>query len=86
MKSLALLLIKFYQYFISPLLGPRCRFHPTCSNYAKQCFTTLPWYWALYYSLTRILKCHPFHEGGYDPIPKKHNKDCSCTHSSNSKQ
>ncbi|EQC49881.1 YidD family protein [Bacteriovorax sp. BSW11_IV] len=69
MKHLALFLIKIYQVFISPMLGPKCRFYPSCSEYVKQSFIVLPWYKALYYGLRRILKCHPFHEGGYDPVP-----------------
>lgn len=66
---LAIKLIKTYQYFISPLLGPRCRFHPTCSEYSQQCFQSFPFPLALWYSLRRLIKCHPFHPGGHDPIP-----------------
>ena len=68
-KRALLILIRFYQVAISPLLGPRCRFHPTCSAYALEAVTR---YGALkggWLSLRRILKCHPFHPGGFDPVP-----------------
>ena len=70
-KRLMLLLIRFYQKAISPLFPPRCRFYPTCSAYA---FTAIERFGALrggYLALRRILKCHPFHPGGYDPVPEK---------------
>lgn len=69
MKHLVLLLIKAYQKVISPLLGSNCRFHPTCSQYSYECFETFPAHKALWYSCSRICKCHPFHSGGFDPIP-----------------
>lgn len=62
-------LIKFYQYFISPLLGPRCRFYPTCSNYAMQALETHGLRKGIFLSMKRVLKCHPFHEGGVDAVP-----------------
>jgi len=70
-------LIRFYRVF-SPLkqfiLGPYagCRFHPTCSEYALECFQTLPLHHAIYRSLCRISKCNPMHPGGYDPVEKVH--------------
>ncbi len=70
MRKMLQLLIRFYQMAISPILGPKCRFHPTCSHYAHEALTTLPLYKALYFSFIRIMKCHPFHRGGYDPVPK----------------
>ncbi|MBT7611487.1 MAG: membrane protein insertion efficiency factor YidD [Bacteriovoracaceae bacterium] len=71
MKQLFLLIIKIYQYCISPLFPPRCRFIPSCSSYAKQVFEKFPIHLAIWYSSKRIFKCHPFHLGGYDPIPDK---------------
>jgi putative membrane protein insertion efficiency factor len=68
-----LLIIKVYRFF-SPIkqliLGPmaRCRFHPTCSEYALECFNSLPLHTAVFRSLTRIFKCNPMHPGGYDPV------------------
>jgi uncharacterized protein len=63
--------IRAYQLAISPMLGPRCRFYPSCSCYAH---TAIQRYGALRGSLMglrRILRCHPFAEGGYDPVPDK---------------
>ncbi|MDA9793279.1 membrane protein insertion efficiency factor YidD [Bacteriovoracaceae bacterium] len=66
-KFLFIKLIRTYQYFISPLLGSNCRFHPTCSCYCKECFEKHPLHIAIIKSLIRISKCHPFHPGGDDP-------------------
>ena len=67
-QKFLLSLIFFYQRFISPLTAPACRFYPTCSEYALQAIKRYgPWR-GLWLSLRRILKCHPFHPGGYDPI------------------
>ena len=69
MKFLLLALVKFYRNFISPLLPPSCRYVPTCSEYA---LIAIEKYGAIkggWLSLKRILRCHPFHEGGYDPVP-----------------
>ena len=68
-KSLMLKLIHFYQSHISPALGPHCRYVPTCSQYAVEAIEK---YGALkggFLALRRILRCHPFHPGGYDPVP-----------------
>ncbi|MCA9507995.1 MAG: membrane protein insertion efficiency factor YidD [Myxococcales bacterium] len=64
-----LLLIRSYQRFISPLLGPRCRFYPTCSSYAYTAFSSGGLFLGMYLTIKRLLKCHPFHEGGFDPVP-----------------
>ncbi|MCM2350274.1 MAG: membrane protein insertion efficiency factor YidD [Bacteriovoracaceae bacterium] len=69
MRKLADLLIKFYQIFISPLLGQNCRFYPSCSQYSRECFKKFSFGKALWYSCRRICKCHPYHPGGYDPVP-----------------
>ncbi|XDD43037.1 membrane protein insertion efficiency factor YidD [Leptospira sp. WS60.C2] len=74
MNRLFLLLITLYKKLLSPLLPPACRFTPSCSEYAKQAFETFPWYQALVLSIVRISKCHPYHEGGHDPLPKSYNK------------
>lgn len=66
-----ILMIRAYQILISPLLGANCRFSPTCSTYCKECLESFPVHKALWYSLKRILKCHPFHSGGHDPVPEE---------------
>lgn len=69
MKRIFLWLIRFYKRQISPALPPSCRFIPTCSDYA---YEAIEKYGALkggYLAVRRILKCHPFHPGGYDPVP-----------------
>ncbi|MDD5944121.1 MAG: membrane protein insertion efficiency factor YidD [Clostridia bacterium] len=68
-KVLFLKLIRFYQLCISPHFPPTCRFTPTCSQYAYEAITKYGPIKGLYLSIRRILKCHPFHEGGYDPVP-----------------
>jgi uncharacterized protein len=60
------LIITIYQRTLSPLLGPRCRFYPSCSAYAKECLSVYPWPKALMKSGRRLLSCHPFHPGGVD--------------------
>ena len=70
MSKLLLLLIKLYQFFLSPWLGKNCRFYPTCSEYAKESLVTHGVPKGLYLTLRRISKCHPFNKGGYDPVKK----------------
>jgi len=68
-KTLALL-IRFYQLFISPALPKRCRFYPTCSEYARQAILAHGVIRGGWLSLKRIVKCGPWHPGGYDPVPE----------------
>lgn len=70
MKSFMLMLITAYRRFISPLKPPCCRFYPTCSAYALQAVKTHGAARGGFLALVRILKCHPFHPGGYDPVPE----------------
>ncbi len=67
--GLALALIYMYRLFISPLLPPSCRFYPSCSRYAVEVYTSHGFWRASYLTARRLLKCHPFHPGGYDPAP-----------------
>jgi uncharacterized protein len=69
MNKLALLLIKLYQIIISPVLGPACRFVPTCSEYAHQAISTHGVKRGSLLALKRLLRCHPFNPGGFDPVP-----------------
>ncbi|SDL00286.1 hypothetical protein SAMN05661010_00725 [Modicisalibacter muralis] len=62
-------LIRVYQYVISPLLGPRCRFWPSCSSYAIDAVRLHGPFRGGWLALKRILKCHPWHPGGVDPVP-----------------
>ena len=71
MKHLALLLIRFYQRCISPLFPAKCRFYPTCSAYAFTAIERFGFFRGGWLALRRILKCHPFHPGGVDPVPEK---------------
>ena len=73
-QKLFLLLIRFYQVAISPHLGKNCRFVPTCSQYATIAITRFGVIKGTYLAVRRILKCHPFHEGGFDPVPEKKEK------------
>ena len=62
-------LIKAYQVTLSPLLGPACRFYPSCSEYAVQAILRHGPFSGLLLAVKRILRCHPFHPGGVDPVP-----------------
>lgn len=68
-------LIRFYQLFISPLIGSNCRYSPTCSAYATQALKTHGLLKGGWLSLKRILRCHPWGGSGYDPVPEKTEKN-----------
>ena len=67
-QKLILAFLLCYQRFVSPLTAPACRFYPSCSEYALQAIKRYGLWCGLWLSLRRILKCHPFHPGGYDPV------------------
>lgn len=69
MKYLVLGLIRIYQKFISPALPPSCRFQPTCSQYGYQAIKKYGVIKGGWLAIKRIGRCHPFHPGGYDPVP-----------------
>jgi uncharacterized protein len=68
-KSLLIVLIKGYRSMISPLFPPTCRFQPTCSQYAMEAIARFGAIRGSWLAIKRILRCHPFHPGGYDPVP-----------------
>jgi putative membrane protein insertion efficiency factor len=68
MKSPIILLIKIYKTLLSPVLPPSCRFVPTCSDYSIEAINKYGALRGSFMSVKRILKCHPFHPGGYDPV------------------
>ena len=64
-------LIKFYRFLISPLLGHSCRYLPTCSEYSIEALKTFGFFKGIYLSSKRILSCHPWANGGFDPVKKE---------------
>ena len=62
-------LIKIYQWVISPILGPKCRFTPTCSTYSLQAFKKHGVFKGLWLTIRRVSRCHPWGGSGYDPVP-----------------
>ncbi len=68
-KRFLIILINGYRKYLSPLKGrPTCRFYPTCSEYALEAVTRYGSIKGIYLAVRRLLKCHPFHPGGYDPV------------------
>jgi putative membrane protein insertion efficiency factor len=76
MRFVLKLLIRGYQLTLSPLLGPRCRFYPSCSHYAMEAIETHGALRGVWLTVKRIGRCHPFNDGGFDPVPcSKHSHD-----------
>lgn len=69
MRSVLRILIRGYQLIVSPWLGPRCRFHPSCSSYALEAVEVHGALRGGWLAMRRIGRCHPFHPGGFDPVP-----------------
>jgi len=69
MRALGLILVRAYQLLVSPVLGPTCRFEPTCSAYTYQAIDRYGLVKGGLFGLRRILRCHPFADGGPDPVP-----------------
>jgi len=71
LTRLALLMLRFYKRFVSPLLPPTCRFTPTCSEYAMQAIERFGFWRGSWLAIKRLLRCHPLHPGGHDPVPEE---------------
>ena len=71
MTKILVIIIKIYQYFISPLLGNKCRFLPTCSEYSIEALKTYGFIKGLSLSFRRIISCHPWGNSGFDPVKKE---------------
>ncbi len=78
LKRVFIALVKTYQFVISPLLGNNCRFYPSCSHYMIEAIERFGIFKGVYLGTKRLAKCHPWHEGGMDPVPER---ACSCSSS-----
>lgn len=74
MRRALIFIIDCYKLCVSPFLGNNCRFYPSCSSYAQEAIATHGTIKGSYLAIRRLLKCHPFHDGGHDPVP-------TCQHS-----
>ncbi|MFC4619709.1 membrane protein insertion efficiency factor YidD [Camelliibacillus cellulosilyticus] len=71
MKWIGIAIITFYQKVISPIKPPTCRFYPTCSQYGLEAFKRFGFFKGGWLTIKRLSKCHPFHSGGFDPVPER---------------
>ena len=86
MSKLLVWILRAYQVLLSPMLGQRCRFYPSCSHYAIEALRTHGAARGSYLAARRLCRCHPWNEGGLDPVPPPHDKNsstaaCGCNHS-----
>ena len=82
MRHLAIAFIRLYRYFLSPWVGNQCRFYPSCSHYGEQAFQQYGFMKGCALTLWRIVRCNPWHPGGFDYVPGTEPKDTnsSCEH------
>jgi putative membrane protein insertion efficiency factor len=71
MRTVLVLLIRVYQRLVSPLIGPRCRFYPSCSQYAAEAIQKHGAIRGIALALARLMRCHPWHPGGVDHVPDR---------------
>lgn len=76
-KKILVSLIFIYKKLLSPVLPPSCRFYPSCSDYASGAIEVHGVFKGFYLAVFRLLKCHPYHPGGYDPVPHRESFDAS---------
>ncbi|MEO8507353.1 MAG: membrane protein insertion efficiency factor YidD [Betaproteobacteria bacterium] len=69
MKTLLLAFIRAYQYLLRPMLGSNCRFYPSCSDYAGEAIERHGAFRGTWLAIKRVARCHPYHPGGFDPVP-----------------
>ena len=79
-RKIIQLLIRLYQRALSPLLGPRCRYYPSCSQYALEALEAHGLMRGLWLAVRRIARCHPLHSGGFDPVPPAGPAQRACLH------
>lgn len=73
-RKLLTLPIKFYQIVLSPFMASNCRYYPSCSHYSIEAIELHGFFKGAWLAIKRILSCHPWHEGGYDPVPNNNVK------------
>jgi hypothetical protein len=71
MKAVLLVVLRAYKRWVSPLFAPHCRFHPSCSDYAMAAVSEFGAVRGAWLAARRLGRCHPFHAGGYDPVPER---------------
>ena len=81
MRTVLITFIKAYQLVISPYLPPSCRYTPSCSCYAQQALRSHGTIKGMWLAIKRVCRCHPWHQGGYDPVPEKHDACCNYANS-----
>lgn len=87
MRQVAIALIKAYRLVLSPLMGQQCRFYPTCSHYSEEAITRHGVLVGCWLTIKRLLKCHPWHPGGFDEVPEHYpNKPETSTFNANKRQ